>query len=267
MTDVLFKGAMPAFYDRYLGPIAVAPYAAEMAARVKALAPRRVLETACGTGIVTYAMRDALPANVEIVATDLSQAMVDFAAAKQGDVRISWQQADAQKLPFPDRSFDVVVCQFGVMFFTDKPQGLREAKRVLAPKGRFIFTAWDGLENNELPRISAKAVAELFPDDPPTYTARVPYGYHDQAAITAQLREAGFGEVKIDVVQKKPDVASARDYAIGSCQGGPLRNEIESRDPGGLERATDAAAGALEKRFGLGPFTVTTQALVVTASA
>ena len=69
MTDVLFKGAMPAFYDRYLGPIAVAPYAAEMAARVKALAPRRVLETACGTGIVTYAMRDALPANVEIVAT------------------------------------------------------------------------------------------------------------------------------------------------------------------------------------------------------
>jgi hypothetical protein len=68
-------------------------------------------------------------------------------------------------------------------------------------------------------------------------------------------------------VQKTPDVASARDYAIGSCQGGPLRNEIETRDANGLERATEAAARALEKRFGLGPFTVTTQALVVTASA
>jgi SAM-dependent methyltransferase len=212
-------------------------------------------------------MRDALPANVEIVATDLSQAMVDFAAAKQPDARISWQQADAQKIPFPDRSFDVVVCQFGVMFFPDKPQGLREARRVLAPGGRFIFTAWDGLENNELARINAKAVAELFPDDPPTFMQRVPYGYHDQAAITAQLRDAGFAKVSIDIVQKKPDVANARDYAIGSCQGGPLRHEIESRDANGLERATEAAAGALEKRFGLGPFTVTTQALVVTASA
>lgn len=266
MSEIHFKGAMPAFYDRYLGPISFAPYAAETAARVKALGPRRVLETACGTGIVTYAMRDALPENVEIVATDLSPAMVDFAAAKQPDARISWQQADAQKLPFPDRSFDVVVCQFGVMFFPDKPQGLREAKRVLAPKGRFIFTAWDGLENNELPRINAEAVAELFPDDPPTFMQRVPYGYHDQATIMAQLRDAGFATVNIDIVQKNPDVASARDYAIGSCQGGPLRNEIEQRDPGGLERATDAAASALEKRFGLGPFTVTTQALVVTAS-
>lgn len=267
MTEVLFKGAMPAFYDRYLGPIAFAPYAAEMAARVKALAPRRVLETACGTGIVTYAMRDALPGNVEIVATDLSQAMVDFAAAKEPKARITWQQADAQKLLFPDGSFDVVVCQFGVMFFPDKPQGLREARRVLVPGGRFIFTAWDGLENNELPRINANAIAELFPDDPPTFMQRVPYGYYDQAAIRAQLRDAGFAEVTIGIVQKMPDVASARDYAIGSCQGGPLRNEIEARDPGGLERATDAAARAVEKRFGLGPFTVTTQALVVTAAA
>jgi len=80
-TDSEFSGSIPAFYDRYLGPMNCAPYAADLAARVKALAPARVLEVAAGTGIVTRAIVQVLPAGAKIVATDLNQPMLDFAAA------------------------------------------------------------------------------------------------------------------------------------------------------------------------------------------
>jgi ubiquinone/menaquinone biosynthesis C-methylase UbiE len=192
MTELVFKGGMPAFYDRYLGAITFAPYAAEIAGRVAALTPQRILETACGTGILTLAMAECLPPTAQIVATDLSQPMVDFAAAKRGDPRITWRQADAQDLPFADTVFDLVVCQFGIMFLPDKRKGLREACRVLRPGGRFVFTSWDGLDHNALPQTAVAAIAALFPADPPSFMQRVPYGYHDRATIAAQLKSAGF---------------------------------------------------------------------------
>ncbi len=148
----MFKGSMPAFYDRYLGPIQFVPWAAETAARIGRLKPARLLETACGTGIVTLAMADASP-GTQIVATDFSQPMLDFAAAKRPGAKIEWKMADAQALPFPDASFDMLVSQFGVMFFPDKAKAYAEARRVLKPGGQFLFTAWDKLEHNELPRV------------------------------------------------------------------------------------------------------------------
>ena len=261
----MFKGSMPAFYDRYLGPIQFVPWAAETAARVARLKPARLLETACGTGIVTYAMADASP-GTQIVATDFSQPMLDFAAAKRPDAKIEWQPADAQALPFPDASFDLLVCQFGVMFFPDKAKAYSEARRVLNPGGRFLFTVWDKLEHNELPRTSAAAIAALFPNDPPDFMARGPYGYNDVAAIERALKAAGFARVEAETLKKRLR-ATARDHATGTCQGGPLRNEIEKRDPNGLERATDAVAKALEEKFGKGEFEAKSQAIFITAYA
>ena len=264
-TVPMFNGSMPAFYDRYLGPVAFVPYAVEMAKRVRGVNPARVLETACGTGIVTYSIADAFPEGLEIVATDLSQPMLDFASAKRPASSVIWHQADALDLPFADASFDAVVCQFGVMFFPDKLKGMREARRVLKPTGYFLFSVWDSLQENELPRTSALAIAAMFPDDPPTFIQRVPYGYNDPVAIKAQLHDAGFKVVEVDKVAKKLEVSSARDYACGAAQGGPLRNEIEKRDADGLERATELATRAIEKRFGQGSFTADSQALFFSA--
>src|SRR5215469_14013615 len=119
-TDRVFTGSVPALYDRYLGPLIFAPYAADLARRVGAAAPSRILETACGTGIVTRAIAAALSDAAELVATDLNQPMLDHAAAQPGAARAVWRQADALALPFDDASFDIVVCQFGAMFFPDR---------------------------------------------------------------------------------------------------------------------------------------------------
>jgi ubiquinone/menaquinone biosynthesis C-methylase UbiE len=264
-ADKLFVGSMPALYDRHLGPFIFAPYAEDLAERVARFAPQRLLETAAGTGIVTRAMTRALADSVSITATDLNQAMVDYAAAQTKAGNVTWRQADALALPFPDGAFDAVVCQFGVMFFPDKGAGYREALRVLKPGGRFLFNVWDRIEENEISRVLTDAVAALFPADPPQFLARTPHGYHDVAVIRDQLGQAGFARVEIETIEKRGRAPSPRDPAIGFCQGSPLRSEIEARDAGRLQEATAAATNALAARFGTGPIEGKIQAHVISA--
>jgi ubiquinone/menaquinone biosynthesis C-methylase UbiE len=130
-TDKLFAGSIPEIYQRFLVPLIFEPYAEDLAARMARVAPRDLLETAAGTGVLTRALAARLPA-ARLVATDLNQPMLDLAAARQPDAKkVTWRQADALALPFADHSFDAVACQFGVMFFPDKVQGYREARSAL----------------------------------------------------------------------------------------------------------------------------------------
>jgi len=265
--DSVFAGSIPALYDRYLGPLLFEPYAEDLARRLALIAANRVLETAAGTGIVTRKLIGLLGETAEIVATDLNQPMLDFAAAQPSAGRATWRQADAGSLPFQDEAFDTVVCQFGVMFFADKRSAYGEARRVLKPGGRFIFSVWDRLDQNELSQVVNDAVAALFPTDPPRFLARTPYVYHDLDTIRRELAEAGFSSVDAETLRFYSRATSARDAVIGLCQGSPLRNEIEARDPEGLGAATAAAASAVAARFGHGPISAQMQAHVITAAA
>src|ERR1041384_5949409 len=120
-TDKVFAGSIPKIYQSLLVPLIFEPYAADIADRVSALSPSRVLEIACGTGVVTRALDEALDDDVKIVAPDLNGAMIDEARTHPPGRTIDWRTADAMSLPFPDASFDCVVCQFGAMFFPDRP--------------------------------------------------------------------------------------------------------------------------------------------------
>jgi ubiquinone/menaquinone biosynthesis C-methylase UbiE len=250
-ADALFAGSIPALYDRHLVPLLFEPYARDLASRIAALQPQGILETAAGTGAVTAEIARAVP-QAEIIATDLNQAMLDVAATRVDSPRVSFRQADAQALPFADSSFDLVACQFGVMFFPDRLAGYREARRVLRPGGVFLFNVWDRIEANPVSDVLARAVAALFPDNPPTFLNRVPFGYHDKERIAQDLRAAGFTDISSATVPTSSTVRSARDAAIGLCHGSPLRNEIEERDASRLDEATDAAAAALERLIASG---------------
>jgi ubiquinone/menaquinone biosynthesis C-methylase UbiE len=143
---VAYTGAIPKLYETILGPVYFEPYAIETAKKVATLQPRQVLETACGTGRVTNQLQKQLAADTSITATDISPDMLGIAIEKLSTLRnVSFQIADALNLPFADNSFDVVVCQFGAMFFTDKKKGFSEASRVLKKNGKFIFVVWDKL--------------------------------------------------------------------------------------------------------------------------
>ncbi len=266
--DALFAGSIPALYERYLVPMIFDSYAHDLAERVASLVPRSVLDLACGTGVATRRLAAQLPPSTRIVATDLNQAMLDHAVALGTARPVEWQLADAQALPFDDACFDVVACQFGVMFFPDKIGAFAEARRVLRPGGTLLFNVWDALEYNAFADATTQALARLFPGDPPRFLARTPHGYRDPATITRDLALGGFTTApRIDVVAATSHAPSARDAALGYCQGTPLRAEIEARRPGGLADATAAVERALAQGFGTGAIEGAIQALVVVAAA
>lgn len=126
-TDTAFDHSTPALYDRYMGPLLFEPYAKLVAQRSTLLQPARILETAAGTGIVTRAVHQAVP-QAQIVATDVNPAMLEFAAQRVRSELVAFERADAQDLPFAEGSFDLVLSQFGVMFFPDKVRANREAR-------------------------------------------------------------------------------------------------------------------------------------------
>ena len=267
-TDKLFAGSIPENYDRYMVPLIFELYAADIAQRAGALSPRAILETAAGSGVVTRALAPKLPHGASFIATDLNQAMVDYAASRQPpDTRIKWQQANALALPFENASFDVVCCQFGAMFFPDRTSGYREARRVLKPGGHFLFNVWDRIEENVFANDVTDALAKLFPNDPPRFLARTPHGYHDTALIRSELEAAGFSHVVIETRAEQSRASSPRIPAVAYCQGTPLRNEIEARDAGKLEAATDHVASVIADRHGSGAVAAKIQAHVISAVA
>lgn len=264
--DNVFGDEVSRLYERYLVSLIFGPYAEASARRAAALAPRRVLEIACGTGALTRALATHLPPSTAITATDLNPAMLAQAKRVVTSRPISWRQADALALPFADGSFDAVVCQFGVMFFPDRPKGYGEARRVLASGGVFLFSVWDRIEENEVTDVATNAVASVFPEDPPWFMRRTPHGYHDRAAIERDLMAAGFPTpVQFETIAARSRAPSAREAAVGICQGTPLRNEIEARDPTRLDAATNAATEALTARFGEGPIDGKMQAHLIIA--
>jgi len=264
-TDKVFSGSIPRLYDEYLVPLIFEPYAADLAKRVSSRPLARILEIAAGTGVVTRHLASVLPESVAIVATDLNQPMLDLASAVGTKRPVQWRQADAMQLPFEDATFDAVVCQFGAMFFPDKPKAFSEARRVLRPGGVFIFNAWDQIEENDFANIVTTSLESIFPADPPRFMARTPHGYHDSATIGRDLKAGGFtSPPQIDTVTARSHAASPRIPAIAFCQGTPLRNEIEARDSSRLAEATDVAAEAIARRFGRGAVDGKMQAHIIT---
>ena len=244
-----FGGNIAADYDQGLGPIIFADYASEMARRAAAVAKHAVLETACGTGIVTRALRDALAASMTLTATDLNPGMMTIAQQKLRDgEQVILQPADGTDLPFPDSSFDTMVCQFGMMFYPDKQQGYQEAHRVLTRGGHYLFSVWDEHRYNAFGRITHDVVKRFFPDDPPPFYA-VPFSYSAIDLIKEQLLDARFTDISVSVVTRGQNIPDLKAFARGIVFGNPLFIQIMQRhgDPAAVQRAV---AAAMENEFG-----------------
>ncbi|MGR9245739.1 class I SAM-dependent methyltransferase [Rhizobium leguminosarum] len=248
-----FEEGVADLYETLLVPILIEPYASQMAVVADRSKPGSVLEVAAGTGALTRALRATLDPTTEIVATDLSQAMIDVGAPSLTMSRTHWMHADAQNLPFAPSMFDLVVCQFGVMFFPDKLKAYGEAKRVLRSGGRFLFSTWGSLSANDFASCVDECLANLFPSDPPDFLRRLPYSYVDPRLIKAQVTSAGFEAVSCDRVKLTSVATTAHDVAAAFCQGTPLRREMEWRAPEHISEIVDEVAERVESRHGARP--------------
>lgn len=263
-TARAFAGSIPEKYERFMGPWIFEPFALDLVAHIHTPGIKTVLETACGTGRVTGHLRTALPPDARLVATDLNADM--FAIARQiiPDQDIEWQTADAQALPFEDSYFDMVVCQFGLMFMPDKAKALAEACRVLKPGGRLLMSTWDKLENNPAFDIANQIVARYFPADPPLFF-HVPFSLHDERQLASWVKEAGFGHCSISRVKKDCRGAGAADIAAGMLEGTPVYTAINERDASLLPAIKKDLAAELARQFGDAPMVSPMQAWIIEA--
>lgn len=244
-----FIGSIPENYDRGLGPHIFHDYAEDLARRAADIGPTDVLEIASGTGIVTRKLRDYLPSAARLVATDLNPPMLDVAQEKfdQGE-KVEFKPADAVALPFEDSTFDLIVCQFGVMFFPNKPRAFSEAKRVLRSGGRYLFNVWGSLMENPYAEITQNVVTQFFPDDPPGFY-KVPFGYSDQSIVLSDMEAGGLKDLRCETITLNKEVADWELFAHGIVFGNPIIDEINSRNGVQAEEIEQAILSALRDRF------------------
>jgi ubiquinone/menaquinone biosynthesis C-methylase UbiE len=259
--NLVFEGSVPENYDRYLGPTLFEPFAQDITARLKGAQSKKILELACGTGILTRQLRDNLDPAVRIVATDLNPGMLAFAQAKfRTDENVEWQEADAGALSFPDQSFDAIVCQFGFMFVPDKEAAMRESYRVLNSGGALLFNVWNAMERNPFAQIAHETIASFFDHDPPNFY-ELPFGFHDADLIRGLLQKAGFNAIESSLVTLPCRSSSAAEFAIGLIRGNPVSTAIQERGVK-VDDVIEAVKQKIGERYGAAPVESTMQALV-----
>ncbi|MBC8063807.1 MAG: class I SAM-dependent methyltransferase [Chlorobia bacterium] len=254
-----FVGNVPENYDQYMGPMFFRPYAVDIAERVARHSPSSILETAAGTGVSTEALERANP-NADIIATDLNADMLERAKSVRPNLSVTWSVADALELPYEDNRFDVVVTQYGVMFFPDKPAAFREAFRVLKPGGAYIFNVWDSLEGNDVGRTTQEVVTKMIPVDTPTFL-QTPFGWSDPTPFIEAGKAAGFETSMPVAVEKQCESVSALAASKGLMTGSPMYGQIVGMgvDPGPLQ---EEIARLLAERYGSEPMVAKMRAWV-----
>ncbi len=211
------------FADRYettLVPVIFTPWAQEMLARTAPHDGLRILDLACGTGIVTtsLAASGAKPAHITALDHNADMLSVAQAKAKALGIEADWRQADAAALPLDEASIDLAICQQALQFFPDKPAALAELKRVMAPGGRVAFCVQRELAVN--PMLNAQATAlDRHVGTAAGDAVRAICSLHDPALLYDLFADAGFENVTVESVSLALSHPDGRAFAAGAMGG------------------------------------------------
>ncbi len=252
------------FYDQFYGPLFFEPYALEVAKRIDPAVVGIALEIAAGTGRVTRHIRARLAPSATLIASDISDDMLDEAKKNLGELAIEWQHIDAQELPFDSNTLDLVVCCFGYMFVADRPKAFAEAFRVLRPGGMLICTTWDSLEKNPASFI-ASSISKEYLQASVTSTANLATSMNDESLLQSLLQEAGFSNTSIEKVEKHSVSPTAKEAARGLVKGGPYYEQLKNERPGSIEEVKAKVEKELAEKYGAAPMVAPISALVCQA--
>jgi ubiquinone/menaquinone biosynthesis C-methylase UbiE len=211
--------ATPAeIYEREMVPAIFARWAPDMIELAQIRAGQRVLDVACGTGVVTRLLADRVGPGGHVVGLDLSPVMLAAARAGVRNANIEWREASAQSIPLPDSAFDAVVCQQGLQFFPDKATALAEMRRVLVPGGQLALAVWRSIEHAPAFQALEQALTRRIGA---AKGALPPFGFGDAEAIRALVVGAGFREVRLRADVKMTRFASAEHMVRSVASGAP----------------------------------------------
>ncbi len=262
-----FVGDIPEHYDIGLGPNLFADFADRLTREACNGPVTNAIELAAGTGIVSRKLRDSLHPDTQLVVTDLNTPMLEVAKGKfsEGE-NVEFAVANAMELAFGDDEFDLIVCQFGVMFFPDKPASFREAARILKPGGRFIFNVFSAMQKNPYALIAYGVPAQFFSGEPPGFY-KVPFHYGNPDKVRQDLKLAGWKDIRHETIRLRKKIASPEGFARGLVFGNPLIDEIRNRDGVDPEVVAAAVLEAIVTTFGPTDMTMPLEATMFTCTA
>jgi len=232
-----YGGNPPANYERFFVPAIGAPLATDLI-RLAALGPgERVLDVACGTGVVARLASQQVGGTGIVTGLDVNPGMLAAArSATPPGMRIHWQEASAEAMPFPDASFDVGLCQMGLQFIPDKHAALHEMRRILARDGRLLLNV-----PGPTPRvftIMAEALTRHIGAEAAGFVNHV-FSLHDEAEIQNLLHGAGFRDVSVQSDTKPLRLPAPKEFLWQYVHSTPLA--------GVLVRVDDECRGSLER--------------------
>jgi SAM-dependent methyltransferase len=240
-------------YERALVPAVFGAWAPLVVALADPRPGERVLDVACGTGVVARLAAQHVGRIGNVVGLDLNPGMLAVAAAGANqtptDSAITWQQASATKMPLPDGSFDIVYCQLGLQFFPDRPAALREMCRVLVSGGRLGLMVWRGIEHCPGFGILAEALARHVGGEA-AGIMRAPFGLDNVEELRELIETAGFREIAIRPIAgtvRFPSVARfVRDYVAGSPLAGHVAKVSDETRAALVSEVGDALSSYVE---------------------
>jgi SAM-dependent methyltransferase len=237
-----FGGSLAELYERYMVPAIFGPWAEDLLDAAALQPGERVLDVACGTGVVARAAAPRVGPAGAVVGLDLNPPMLAVAAALPpvAGAAIAWQAGNAVALPFAERSFDVVVCQQGLQFFPDRPAAMRELRRVLAPGGRVALAVWRSIAHSPGFAVLAHALDRHIGPDLLTG----PFSLGDAAEVQALLEDAGFRDVRIRAAAKTLRFPSPEAFVTRYVAASPLAAPVGQADePARAALLADVRAG------------------------
>lgn len=230
-------GANPAEnYERFFVPAIGAPLAKKLV-HLAALRPgERVLDVACGTGVVARLAAEQVGSGGRVAAVDVNPGMLAVARTVQPDLSIEWHEASAEAMPLPDEAFDVVLCQMGLQFVPDKPAALREMRRVAATGGR-VFLNMPG-PAGPIFAILSKALERHVGPEAAGFVQQV-FSLHETTEIEQLMRGAGFRDVQVEASTATMKLPAPKEFLWQYVGSTPLAGAVGKTD--------EAARTALER--------------------
>jgi ubiquinone/menaquinone biosynthesis C-methylase UbiE len=248
-------GSVPEFYERYRVPRLFRLLALLLLERVPLRAGQRVLDVACGTGIVARLVAPRIAPKGTVVGLDLNEGMLAVARAHalEAGAPIEWKRGDASELPFTDATFDVVLCQQGLQFFPDKPGALREMRRVLVPGGILALNVFGA--PNRYNAALAEAIAK-YADEKVAMPSLAPFALGDVDALRAIVSAAGFAdaEIRTSVVTRR--VEPSQEWLLQDTGASPYANAISVLDAAIRAAMIRDIAAALKNLWDVDSFAV-----------
>lgn len=238
-------------YDLYLGPVLFEPYGQYLASQIETTGLSSVAELACGTGRVSRHVSRVLPANAKFWATDISSDMLDIAKGRTDNDKIHYRTEDIQNLSFADNSFDLVICQFGMMFLPDKQRGFNEISRILKPGGKLMCFTWDSTTHNPMFKLLINDLMLPYFEGENTDRFFVPFSLYDQQQLATWLEKAGFSTIKTETIRLNSGQATLEQIETGFYLLHPLGKAVRDKDPAAFEVLRKKFRQEIEKRYGL----------------